>query len=97
MSTNQIRGVITKIHPTNTVTDKFSNRKVRLSVQDGNFTQEPEIEFQNRATRYLDNFTEGQEVEIEFSLKGRAGTNGKHYTSAVGYKIVSVGDNGNSY
>ncbi len=94
----KITGKLHKIFDTQQITDKFSKREFILEIFNGTFVNYPKFEFQNKNCSKLDGFAEGQKVEIEFDLRGRAWeSNGKtqYFNTLVAWKANSI-DNENS-
>lgn len=94
----KITGKLHKIFETQVITDKFSKREFVLEIFNNTFANYPKFEFQNKNCSELDEFKEGQQIEIEFDIRGRAWTkDGKtsYFNTLVAWKIISL-DNGNS-
>lgn|SRR5574343_129740 len=72
----QIHGIIKSIAETNVVSEKFKKREFVLEI-DGH-TQYPQLiplEFTQEKTSLLDKYHVGQDVSVDFNLKGRQWTN----------------------
>ncbi|GGG61383.1 DUF3127 domain-containing protein [Hymenobacter glacieicola] len=91
----QITGTIAFIGDTQQVSDKFTKRLLAVQVVDGNFTETPSFEFVQDRVDLLDNFAEGQEVVVDFNVRGREyqpKTGGRgFFTSLQGWKITAAG------
>jgi hypothetical protein len=83
---SQISGTIHKLFDTERVTEKFQKRDVVITVQDGQFLQYVKIQFCQDYADLLDSFSEGQEVTIDYSLKGRPYQD-KFFTNVDGWRI----------
>ena len=91
-----MKGTIKRIEPVQVVSEKFKKQELILTVQDGQYEQTVSIEFQQDKTELLDSFAPGQEVEIEYNLRGREWTNPKDgavrvFNTLAGWKIEAVG------
>jgi hypothetical protein len=82
----QISGTIHKLSDTEQVTEKFQKRDIVITVQDGQFLQYVKIQFCQDYADLLDSFSEGQEVTIDYSLKGRPYQD-KFFTNVDGWRI----------
>lgn len=70
---NKAKGVIKSIAPTQQVNDKFCKRNFVIETAD-QFPQTIEFQLSQDKCSLIDSFTEGQEVEIDFDLRGREWT-----------------------
>lgn len=94
----KITGKLHKIFDTQVITDKFSKREFILEIFNNTFANYAKFEFQHDNCTKLNLFSEGQEVEIEFDIRGRAWTkdgNTTYFNTLVAWKIISL-DNGES-
>jgi hypothetical protein len=93
----QIKGIIKKIHPTETVgSSGFQKRKVWVEVSDNpQHPQTIEIEFQGDKTSLADNLREGQVVDLSINLRGREWTSpageAKVFNTIVAWKVQVEG------
>lgn len=90
MATNNysIKGIIERIGDTESKGANFQVRELVLRVQDGNYTQFAVFQLSQDRTDLAANFSEGQEVTIHFSLRGRE-WQGRYFTSLAAWKIVA--------
>lgn len=67
----EVSGKLHKIFETNQVTERFTKREFVVEVQDGKYPQF--VLFQTTGDRcgMLDRHQEGEEVRVEFNLRGR--------------------------
>jgi hypothetical protein len=82
----QIIGTIKVILPEVQVTEKFTKREFVITTE-GNYPQD--IIMQASKTLALNQFTEGEKVEVSINIKGRE-HNGKYYTSIEAWGIKSI-------
>ena len=96
MSAFKMKGVIKVIKPTQQVSEKFSKREfVVTDNSDDKYTQDILFELKQDKTSLLDNFMQGQEIEISFNLKGREWTSPqgdvKYFNTLDAFKIDAIG------
>ena len=96
MSSFKLNGVIKVIKPTQQVSEKFSKREfVVTDNSDDKYTQDILFELKQDKTSLLDNFMQGQEIEISFNLKGREWTSPqgdvKYFNTLDAFKIDAIG------
>lgn len=91
----QINGIIESIKETQVISDKFSKREFVLKTE--HKTQYPQsilMEFTQDKCGLLDKYTEGQEVSVDFNLRGRNWTNPqgevKTFNTLQAWKIEEV-------
>jgi len=91
-----ISGKIKVIKETETLGTKgFQKRTFVVEVVDGKFTNLVPLEFTKDKCSVLDNFSEGQEVSVEFNIRGNE-YNGKYYVSLQAWKIEGTGGSSKS-
>lgn len=96
MSAFKMKGVIKVIKPTQQVSEKFSKREfVVTDLSEAQYPQDILFELKQDKTSLLDNFMQGQEVEISFNLKGREWTSPqgdvKYFNTLDAFKIDALG------
>jgi len=90
MPSFKLNGIVHKVCDAETKgTFTFRNLQLRVDT-DGKFPQVVEVQFSQANVDKLDPIREGQEVEVEFNLRGRE-YNGKVYNSLSGWKIAVTG------
>ena len=67
----EVKGKLNKIFDTQVVNDKFQKREFVLEIEDGNFTQFIKFQLTQDKCELLDDFQINQEVNCNFSLRGR--------------------------
>jgi translation initiation factor IF-3 len=88
-----LQGNIKRILPEQVVSEKFKKREVHVEIP-SEYPQVVSIEFTQDKTSLLDNFAEGQQVEIAINLRGREWTNPqgeiKVFNTLQGWRINSM-------
>ena len=69
----------------------FTKREMVVTVEDGKYPQEINLEFVQDKTSLLDNLRVGQEVTVTFDIRGRE-YNGRYFNNLQGWKIVTAND-----
>jgi hypothetical protein len=88
----QVTGTIIKIGATETVGTKgFQKRQLVIEVKgnDPKFTDKVPFELHKDRVDLVDAYAEGQEVEVDFNIKGSE-WNGKYYVNLVAWKVQPV-------
>jgi single-strand DNA-binding protein len=88
MSSYELKGKIKAIFPTEQKTDKFKSRDFVVETE-GDYPQMVKFQINQDKCNILDNFKEGQEVEVSFNLRGRE-WNGKYFTNLEAWKVFGV-------
>ena len=91
----EVQGTLEKIFDAQNVTDKFKKRVFVVSHGDNpEYMESSAFEFQQDKCSVLDKFTEGQEVNVEFNLRGRKWTNKQgeeqYFNTLQAWKINEV-------
>jgi hypothetical protein len=93
----ELTGRIVELAPTQQVSDKFRKREFVIEYAEN--TQYPEfikLELVQDKCELLDKFAVGQEVEVQFNLKGRRWTDAKgevkYFNSLQAWKINAAGN-----
>jgi hypothetical protein len=94
----ELKGTIDKINETQVVTDKFQKREFVLKVVDN--PEYPDfigLEFTQDKCDLLNKYEVGQDVEVEFNLRGRKWTNKQGveqvFNTLQAWKINASGSN----
>jgi len=69
----------------------FTKREMVVTVDDGRYPQEINLEFVQDKVGLLDNLQPGQEVTVTFDIRGRE-YNGRYFNNLQGWKIATAGD-----
>ncbi|MFC1467188.1 DUF3127 domain-containing protein [Verrucomicrobiota bacterium] len=91
-----LTGKIKLIQDAQTFSSGFTKREVVVTVEDGKFPQDINLEFLQDKVGLLDTVAIGQEVKVSFDIRGRE-YNGRYFNNLVGWKIeagagASAGD-----
>ena len=81
-----LTGKVKLIQDAQTFGSGFTKREVVVTVEDGKYPQEINIEFLQDKVSLLDALQVGQEVTISFDIRGRE-YNGRYFNNLVGWKI----------
>ena len=81
-----LTGKVKLIQDAQTFGSGFTKREIVVTVEDGKYPQDINLEFLKDDVSMLDDFVVGQEVTISFDLRGRE-YNGRYFNNLVGYKI----------
>lgn len=73
----EVSGRIYKIFETKQVTERFTKREFVMEVEDGKYPQHVLFQMTGDRCSNLDAFNEGQEIKVEFNLRGREWTSPK--------------------
>jgi len=82
----ELTGKVKLIQEPQTFASGFTKREVVLTVEDGKYPQEINLEFLQDKVSLLDNLSEGQEIKVFFDIRGRE-YNGRYFNNLVGWKI----------
>ena len=90
----EIKGVIKKILETVQISDRFRKREFVLEYSSNpEYPQPIQLELVQDRCEVLDEFHEGQEVEVHFDLRGREWTSPqgqvKYFNSLQAWKLVA--------
>ena len=86
-----LTGKIKLIQEVKTFDSGFTKREMVVTVEDGKYPQEINIEFVQDKVALLDTLQVGQEITVSFDIRGRE-YNGRYYNNLQGWKIVTLGD-----
>lgn len=90
-----LTGKIKLIQDAQTFGSGFTKREMVVTVEDGKYPQDINLEFVQDKINLLDNLQVGQQVTVTFDLRGRE-YNGRYFNNLQGWKIVAAG-NENAY
>jgi hypothetical protein len=93
----KVSGTVKRISTEQIVSEKFKKREFVLTIPDGEkWVQEVQFEFVQNNCSFLNNYSEGMKVEVNFNLKGRewiSPQNEKRYFNTLqAYAIKEQGD-----
>jgi len=81
-----LTGKVKLIQEPQTFASGFTKREVVVTVEDGKYPQDINLEFLQDKVSLLDNLSEGQEIKVFFDIRGRE-YNGRYFNNLVGWKI----------
>ncbi len=81
-----LTGKVKLVQDAQTFGSGFTKREVVVTVEDGKYPQEINVEFLQDKVSLLDAIQPGQEVTITFDIRGRE-YNGRYFNNLVGWKI----------
>lgn len=82
----ELTGKIKLIQETQTFNSGFTKREMVVTVEDGNYPQDINLEFLKDKISLLDDLSVGQTVTVSFDIRGRE-YNGRYFNNLVGWKI----------
>lgn len=86
----QVKGTLLRIFEKETISEKFSKKTVVVRTKE-EYPQELPIEFTNQRIDLIENYKEGQDVDISINLRGREWKGkDKWFASIEGWKITSL-------
>ena len=94
MNNLQVTGTIELINATQVVSEKFKKRDFVLLIQDGNYPQYVKFQSVQDRCELLDHYKAGEEVIVNFNLKGRPfEKDGKtmYFTNLEAWKVQKAG------
>lgn len=84
-----LKGKVKLIQEPQTFASGFTKREVVVTVEDGKYPQDINLEFLQDKVSLLDNVAEGQEIRVFFDIRGRE-YNGRYFNNLVGWKIETA-------
>ncbi len=89
--TYDLTGKIKLIQDPKTFDSGFTKREMVVTVEDGKYPQDINLEFVQDKVALLENLQPGQEVTVSFDIRGRE-YNGRYYNNLQGWKVETAGD-----
>jgi single-strand DNA-binding protein len=86
-----LTGKVKLVQDAKTFDSGFTKREMVVTVEEGKYPQEINLEFVQDKTSLLDNLRVGQEVTVTFDIRGRE-YNGRYFNNLQGWKIVTAND-----
>lgn len=83
-----LTGKVKLIQDAQTFGSGFTKREMVVTVEDGKYPQEINLEFVQDKVSLLDTVQVGQEVTVTFDIRGRE-YNGRYFNNLQGWKIQS--------
>ena len=84
--TYQLTGKIKLIQDEQTFPSGFAKREMVVTVDDGRYPQDINLEFVKDKISLLNDLEPGQEVTVSFDIRGRE-HNGRYYNNLQGWKV----------
>ncbi len=82
----ELTGKVKLVQEPQTFASGFTKREVVITVEDGQYAQDINLEFLQDKVSLLDNVSEGQELTATFDIRGRE-YNGRYFNNLVGWKL----------
>jgi hypothetical protein len=86
----ELTGKIKLLQDLQTFDSGFKKREMVVTVEDGKYEQDINLEFLGDKVALLDDVQAGQEVTVSFDIRGRE-YNGRYYNNLTGWKITGAG------
>ena len=86
-------GKIEKIFDAEQKSASFQAREFVIEVADGQYPQMVKFQLVQDKCNLVDDYSEGDQVEVEFDLRGRE-WNGKYFTNLQAWRISRAGEGG---
>ena len=86
-------GKIEKIFDAEQKSATFTAREFVIEVADGQYPQMVKFQLVQDKCSLVDDYNEGDQVEVEFDLRGRE-WNGKYFTNLQAWRITRAGEGG---
>ena len=91
----ELTGKIKVIQDPQIFSSGFTKREMVVTVDDGKYPQDINLEFVQDKVSLLDALQIGQEVTVSFNIRGRE-HNGRYYNNLQGWKIQAAQSDNNS-
>lgn len=88
-------GKIEKIFDAEQKSASFTAREFVIEVADGQYPQMVKFQLVQDKCNLVDDYNEGDQVEVEFDLRGRE-WNGKYFTNLQAWRISKAGEGSSS-
>ena len=85
----ELSGKIKLIQEPKTFDSGFTKREMVVTVEDGRYPQDINLEFVQDKAGLLDALQVGQEVTVSFDIRGRE-YNGRYFNNLQGWKVVAA-------
>ncbi len=84
----ELTGKVKLVQDAKVISDKFTVREFVVTVEDGKYPQDIALQVVNDKVSLLDSLQEGQEVTVNFDIRGRE-YNGRYFNNLQAWKIDS--------
>jgi len=85
----ELSGTVKVIQQPQTFASGFSKRELVVTVQDGNYPQDINLEFVKDKADLLDSLSVGDSVKVWFDIRGRE-HNGRYYNNLSAWKVENL-------
>jgi len=85
----ELTGKIKLIQEQQSFASGFTKREVVVTVEDGNYPQDINLEFLKEKAELLDKLSVDQTVKVSFDIRGRE-YNGRYFNNLVGWRIEAA-------
>lgn len=85
----ELSGTVKVIQQPQTFASGFSKRELVVTVQDGNYPQDINLEFVKDKADLLDSLSVGDWVKVWFDIRGRE-HNGRYYNNLSAWKVENL-------
>ncbi len=85
----ELTGIVKLIQDAQTFGSGFTKREMVVTVPDGKYPQDINLEFVQDKVNLLDALQVGQEVTVTFDIRGRE-YNGRYFNNLQGWKIQTA-------
>jgi len=82
----ELTGKVKLVQDKQTFGSGFTKREIVVTVEDGKYFQDINLEFLQDKVSLLDSVSEGEEIRVFFDIRGRE-YNGRYFNNLVGWKI----------
>ncbi len=82
----ELTGKVKLVQDAKVISDKFTVREFVVTVEDGKYPQDIALQVVNDKVSLLDSLQEGQEVTVNFDIRGRE-YNGRYFNNLQAWKI----------
>jgi len=86
----ELTGKIKLIQDPKTFDSGFTKREMVVTVEDGKYPQEINLEFVQDKAALLEDLQPGQEVTVSFDIRGRE-YNGRYFNNLQGWRVQVLG------
>ena len=86
----ELTGKVKLIQDPQTFASGFEKREIVVTVEDGKYPQDINVEFVQKSVPKLEGIGEGDTVTVTFDIRGRE-YNGRYFNNLVGWKIAVEG------
>ena len=85
----ELTGKVKLVQDAQTFGSGFTKREMVVTVEDGKYPQEINLEFVQDKVSLLDSIQPGQEVTVTFDIRGRE-YNGRYFNNLQGWKLQTA-------